>query len=40
MANRIKVVAKDMAPVADRPWTRFYDEGVPARLVYPDATLD
>jgi long-chain acyl-CoA synthetase len=40
MAHRIKVVAKDKAPMAGRPWTRFYDEGVPATLVYPDATLD
>ena len=40
MASRIKVVAKDPAPMPGRPWTRFYDEGVPASLVYPDATLD
>ena len=25
--------------MAGRPWTKFYDEGVPAALQYPDATL-
>src|SRR5712691_4752257 len=39
MAKRLGVVAKDKAPMAGRPWTRHYDEGVPATLTYPDATL-
>jgi long-chain acyl-CoA synthetase len=39
MAKRLSVVAKDKAPLAGRPWTRFYDPGVPATLVYPDATV-
>lgn len=36
MAKRIAVVAKDPAPMPGRPWTKFYDEGVPATLRYPD----
>ena len=39
MAKRLTVVPKDRAPMAGRPWTRHYDEGVPATLHYPDATL-
>ncbi|HUQ41146.1 MAG TPA: long-chain fatty acid--CoA ligase [Candidatus Limnocylindrales bacterium] len=39
MAKRIGVVAKDPAPLAGRPWTRHYDEGVPATLSYPDTTM-
>lgn len=39
MAKRLSVVAKDTAPLAGRPWTRHYDEGVPATLTYPDATM-
>src|SRR5438270_960850 len=39
MAKRIKVEAKDAAPLASRPWTRHYDPGVPATLSYPDVTL-
>jgi long-chain acyl-CoA synthetase len=39
MAKRIPVVAKDKAPLAGRPWTKHYDEGVPATLRYPDTTL-
>ncbi|HEU5287267.1 MAG TPA: long-chain fatty acid--CoA ligase [Candidatus Limnocylindria bacterium] len=39
MAKRIKVVAKDPAPMPGRPWTKFYDEGVPATLTYPDTTM-
>ena len=39
MAKRIAVVAKDKAPLAGRPWTKHYDEGVPATLRYPDTTL-
>ena len=39
MAKRLSVVAKDKAPLAGRPWTRHYDEGVPATLIYPDATM-
>ena len=39
MAKRLSVVAKDKAPLAGRPWTRHYDEGVPATLTYPDATM-
>ena len=39
MAKRIAVVAKDKAPMAGRPWTRHYDEGVPATLRYPNTTL-
>src|SRR5437870_6207442 len=31
---------KDKAPMPGRPWTRHYDEGVPATLTYPDITLD
>src|SRR5919204_5710188 len=40
MANRIKAEVKDTAPLAGRPWTRHYDPGVPATLVYPRVTLD
>ncbi len=40
MAKRFAVVAKHKAPMASRPWTRHYDEGVPAMLTYPDITLD
>ncbi|HUG55932.1 MAG TPA: long-chain fatty acid--CoA ligase [Candidatus Limnocylindrales bacterium] len=39
MATEITVRTKDPAPRADRPWTRHYDEGVPATLDYPEATL-
>ena len=39
MARRLSVVAKQPAPLASRPWTRHYDPGVPATLVYPDATV-
>ena len=39
MAKRIVVVPKDKAPLASRPWTRHYDEGVPATLSYPDTTM-
>src|SRR3989441_1414766 len=39
MANRIKVEVKDPAPLAERPWTRHYDPGVPATLVYPKVPL-
>jgi len=39
MAKRLKVVAKDTAPMPGRPWTRHYDPGVPATLTYPDVTL-
>src|SRR2546425_12332908 len=39
MANRIKVEVKDPAPLAERPWTRHYDPGVPATLVYPKVSL-
>ena len=39
MAKRIRVVAKDPAPLPGRPWTRFYDTGVPATLAYPAATV-
>ena len=39
MARRLSVVAKQPAPIASRPWTRHYDPGVPATLVYPDATV-
>ena len=39
MAKRLSVVTKDKAPLAGRPWTRHYDEGVPATLTYPDATM-
>jgi long-chain acyl-CoA synthetase len=39
MAKRIAVVAKDKAPLAGRPWTKHYDEGVPATLRYPDTTM-
>jgi long-chain acyl-CoA synthetase len=40
MAKRIKVVTKDPAPLASRPWTKFYDPGVPATIRYPtDATV-
>ena len=40
MAKRLAVMPKDTAPMAGRPWTRHYDEGVPATLTYPDITLD
>lgn len=39
MADRIKVEQKDPAPLRGRPWTRHYDPGVPATLVYPDVPL-
>jgi long-chain acyl-CoA synthetase len=39
MAKRLRVVPKDPAPLASRPWTKHYDPGVPATLVYPDATM-
>jgi len=39
MANRIKVEVKQTAPLSGRPWTRHYDQGVPASLVYPAITL-
>ena len=39
MADRIKVEQKDAAPLRGRPWTRHYDPGVPATLVYPDVPL-
>ncbi len=39
MAKRIAVTAKEAAPVTGKPWTRFYDPGVPAALEYPPVTL-
>src|SRR5438445_1975711 len=39
MANRIRVVAKDLAPLTERSWTRHYDSGVPATLIYPEVAL-
>src|SRR5437899_4846063 len=39
MASKIKVEVKDRAPLAERPWTRHYDPGVPATLVYPKVPL-
>ena len=39
MASKIKVEVKDTAPLNDRPWTRHYDPGVPATLVYPKVPL-
>lgn len=39
MAGRIRAEPKDAAPLAGRPWTRYYDPGVPATLVYPDVPL-
>ncbi len=39
MASKIKVEAKDPAPLAGRPWTAHYDEGVPATLRYPAVPL-
>jgi long-chain acyl-CoA synthetase len=39
MANKIAVRPKDAAPMAGRPWTKHYDPGVPATLIYPDVTL-
>src|SRR5256712_5091193 len=39
MASKIKVEVKDPAPLAERPWTRHYDPGVPATLVYPKVPL-
>ncbi len=39
MATKIKVEAKDPAPLAGRPWTAHYDEGVPATLRYPAVPL-
>src|SRR5438445_1181140 len=39
MANRIRVVAKDLAPLTERSWTRHYDPGVPATLIYPEVAL-
>jgi long-chain acyl-CoA synthetase len=34
------VRVKDAAPLASRPWTRHYDPGVPATLVYPRIALN
>ena len=34
------VRAKDPAPLAERPWTRHYDAGVPATLHYPEIPLN
>jgi long-chain acyl-CoA synthetase len=39
MASKIKVEVKDLAPLTGRPWTRHYDPGVPATLVYPQVPL-
>src|SRR5256886_6301482 len=39
MAKKIKVEVKDTAPLTERPWTRHYDPGVPATLVYPQVPL-
>jgi len=39
MAKRLHVDAKQPAPMASRPWTRHYDQGVPAMLNYPDARV-
>src|SRR5213593_1220858 len=39
MAKKIKVEAKELAPVSGRPWTRHYDPGVPATLKYPAVPL-
>jgi long-chain acyl-CoA synthetase len=39
MGERIKVEAKDLAPLTGRPWTTHYDPGVPATLVYPRVPL-
>ena len=39
MADRIKVEAKDTAPLAGRPWTAHYDRDVPATLAYPKVVL-
>src|SRR5881296_2022810 len=39
MASKIKVEVKDLAPLGARPWTRHYDPGVPATLVYPRVPL-
>ncbi|HET8569170.1 MAG TPA: long-chain fatty acid--CoA ligase [Candidatus Limnocylindria bacterium] len=39
MADRVRVIPKDKAPLAGRPWTAHYDEGVPATLEYPDVPL-
>jgi long-chain acyl-CoA synthetase len=35
MATKIKVETKETAPLGGRPWTRYYDPGVPASLNYP-----
>src|SRR6266480_3250459 len=39
MASKIKVEVKDTAPLNERRWTRHYDPGVPATLVYPKVPL-
>src|SRR5256885_1842650 len=39
MAKKIKVEVKDTTPLTERPWTRHYDPGVPATLVYPKVPL-
>jgi long-chain acyl-CoA synthetase len=39
MANKVKVEVKDLAPLPERPWTRHYDPGVPATLIYPKVPL-
>src|SRR5438093_11828398 len=39
MASKIKVEVKELAPLTERPWTRHYDPGVPATLVYPKVPL-
>src|SRR5438309_982782 len=40
MASKIKVEVKDTAPLTERPWTRHYDPGVPATLIYPKVPLE
>src|SRR5712691_7669597 len=39
MSERIKVEAKEPAPLGARPWTAHYDPGVPASLIYPAVPL-
>src|SRR5213593_2279046 len=39
MASKIKLEFNDETLLPERPWTRHYDPGVPATLVYPRVPL-
>jgi len=39
MSVKVRVEAKEAAPLNGRPWTRHYDPDVPASLIYPSVPL-